>query len=62
MEKGCDIVMYGHTHRPDIDLDGGIIAINPGSLTYPRQQGRKPTYVIMDIDKFGTTTFTLCHV
>jgi len=43
--------MYGHIHRPVVDYDNGLIAINPGSLTYPRQEGRKPTYIIMDIEK-----------
>lgn len=49
--RGVDIVMYGHIHRPVVDYDNGVIAINPGSLTYPRQEGRKPTYIIMEIEK-----------
>jgi len=49
--RGCDIVMYGHTHRPVIDKDGDVIAINPGSLTYPRQEGRKPSYIIIETDE-----------
>ena len=49
LEKGANIAMYGHTHRPDIDESDGIITINPGSLTYPRQEGRRPSYIIMTI-------------
>lgn len=58
-ERNADIVMYGHTHRPDIDDCGDVIAINPGSLSYPRQEGRKPTYIIMEIDENGEAHFTL---
>ena len=61
-DNGYDIVMYGHTHRPDIDIDEDIIAINPGSLSYPRQEGRKPTYIIMEIDENGEAKFNLHYV
>ena len=50
-ERGVHIVMYGHTHRPDIDLEDEVMVVNPGSLSYPRQMGRKPSYVIMHIDE-----------
>lgn len=59
IKRGADIVMFGHTHIPEIDIDYNIIAINPGSLTYPRQKERVPTYIIMEIDLKGKTHFTL---
>ena len=55
----ADIVMFGHTHVPMIDLSGKIWAINPGSLALPRQHGRIPTFIIMDIDSKGEAHFTL---
>ena len=60
--RGADIVMYGHTHRPDIDTEGNVIAINPGSLSYPRQEGRKATYIIMEVSDAGEVTFTLKYI
>jgi len=54
-----DIVMFGHTHVPLIDLTGNIWIINPGSLALPRQYGHVPTYIIMDIDSRGDAHFTL---
>ena len=48
-DRGVDIVMYGHTHKPVVDQDRDIIAVNPGSLTYPRQEGRSPSYIVMTI-------------
>ena len=51
--RGCEIVMFGHTHKPDVADRDGIFAINPGSLSYPRQQGRKPSYAVMECDESG---------
>lgn len=61
-ERGVDIVMYGHSHKPVVDMGDGIIAVNPGSLTYPRQEGRRPSYIIMDLDKNGEAHFTINYL
>ncbi|MCD8018745.1 MAG: metallophosphoesterase [Clostridiales bacterium] len=53
LENGADIVMFGHTHIPFIDIGSEITMLNPGSLSYPRQANRKPTFLIMEIDKDG---------
>ena len=45
-----DIVMYGHTHRPVAEKTDSLIVINPGSLTYPRQEGRRPSYAVLEIE------------
>ncbi len=60
--RGVDIVFFGHTHRPLIDMEDDITLINPGSISYPRQDGRKPSYVLMDIDRFGEAHFTLRYL
>ncbi len=60
--RGMDIVMYGHTHRPVVDRDDDIIAVNPGSLSYPRQEGRLPSYIIMETDRFGELHFTIAYL
>ena len=51
--RGAQIVLFGHTHRPFIEECSGITLMNPGSLTYPRQSGRKPSYLILNIRKDG---------
>ncbi len=60
--RGIDIVMYGHSHKPVVDLEDEVTAINPGSLTYPRQEGRRPSYIIMETDKAGDAHFTICYL
>lgn len=60
--RGVDIVMYGHTHRPVLDVEADLITLNPGSLTYPRQEGRKPSYILMEVDESGEAHFTLKYL
>lgn len=62
LARGADIVMYGHTHKPVVERDEKIIAVNPGSLTYPRQDGRKPSYVMMELDREGKAHFNICYL
>ena len=52
-----DIVMYGHTHYPHLDRGDDITLLNPGSLTYPRQEGRAKTFMIMELDEQGNAEF-----
>jgi len=57
--RGMDIVMFGHTHVPLIEYGEHTIALNPGSLSYPRQEGKRPSYILMDIDKKGEAFFEI---
>ena len=49
--RKADIVMFGHTHRPYFEEKDGIIILNPGSLSFPRQEGRKGSYMIMELNE-----------
>lgn len=60
--RGVDVVMYGHTHRPSIEYSSGIVALNPGSLSYPRQDGRRPSYIVMETDRFGEWHFDIRYL
>ena len=57
--RGFQIVMFGHTHRPVIDQSDGIVVLNPGSLTYPRQEGKRPSYIVMEVNKKGEVGYSL---
>lgn len=60
--RGCSIAFYGHTHKPDIDYIGDITLLNPGSLSFPRQDNRRPSYMIMDIDRKGEAHYTVNYL
>ncbi|MBU5429911.1 metallophosphoesterase [Kineothrix sp. MSJ-39] len=62
VRRGVDIVFYGHSHRPVIEIGKEVIAVNPGSLSYPRQEGKRPSYVVMDIDREGEAHFNICYL
>ena len=50
LSNQCDIALYGHTHVPDLDdSDRHLLIGNPGSLSYPRQRGRRPTYMVLTL-------------
>ena len=46
--RDCQAVFFGHTHKPVIEEIDGVLAVNPGSLSYPRQHGRRPSYVVLE--------------
>lgn len=52
-----DVVMYGHTHYPYLEQETDITLLNPGSLTFPRQEGRARTFLIMEMDEQGRLEF-----
>ena len=60
--RGCDMVMFGHTHRPFIDYGKKVITLNPGSLSYPRQDGKRPSYIMLEIDAKGEAHFEIKYL
>lgn len=47
--EGVNVVFYGHTHMARAEMENGILFINPGSLTQPRDRN-VGTYVLMEMD------------
>ena len=60
--RKADIVMYGHTHRPSLKMEDDLVTLNPGSLSYPRQEGRSPSFIMMDLDKNGEMHYNVCYL
>ncbi len=60
--RGVDIVMFGHTHKPYLEIEHDLVTLNPGSLSYPRQEGKKPSYAILEIDRAGEAHFTIAYL
>lgn len=53
----ADIVVYGHTHVPACyETADGLLVINPGSVSEPRQASRQPSYAVLTIDDDGLPT------
>lgn len=62
LSLGANIVMFGHTHIPYIEVDDHITLINPGSISLPRQENRKPSFIIMEIDRNNMAHYTLNYL
>lgn len=61
-KAGCNVAVYGHIHRPVLDeSDLSLTVLNPGSLTFPRQENRKPSYIVMEIVK-DTALYTVNYL
>lgn len=45
----CSCVLFGHTHMPMVEHEDGLLLVNPGSLSRPRQ-GRKGTMALLMVD------------
>lgn len=50
LEVGADIVLYGHTHVPVNVNEKGIIIMNPGSPSLPRQKQKTKTMGLIEIN------------
>lgn len=46
-----DVFVYGHTHVPKAVLQNGIVVINPGSITFPKEKSPN-TYGVLDAGLF----------
>ncbi len=50
-----NVVLFGHTHVAMEEYREGILFLNPGSCTQPRD-GKRPSFAILDIGKNKITS------
>ncbi|MCL2610224.1 MAG: phosphodiesterase [Defluviitaleaceae bacterium] len=55
LQKG-DVFAFGHIHVPILEERDGIIILNPGSASLPKENN-PPTYAILDDKKIEIKTF-----
>jgi hypothetical protein len=48
--RGCDAVVYGHTHSPEASRYGGVWILNPGS---PTERRRAPNRSLLTLEIAG---------
>jgi predicted phosphodiesterase len=44
---GCAAVVYGHTHLPQVDREGDVWILNPGS---PTERRRAPSHTMLVLE------------
>jgi putative phosphoesterase len=58
-EMNADILLFGHTHIPDLVEKGSLYVVNPGSTSDPREDSDE-SYAIIEIED-GKVEPKLCH-
>ncbi|GHU61110.1 phosphoesterase [Clostridia bacterium] len=61
-KRNCQVAMYGHTHIPYLEETKDLTILCPGSLSYPRQEDRLPSYLVMEIDEQGKVNYQQCYL
>jgi putative phosphoesterase len=51
IDNNADVVIFGHSHREIIDTSEKPYLVNPGSITWPRNEWMKPSYLIIETSK-----------
>ncbi len=47
--EGVEIILHGHTHVPAWEaLEGGVLYLNPGSVSLPRQGSQRSFLIVED--------------
>lgn len=62
VQRGAKIALFGHTHVPYLEKDDYVLVANPGSLSLPRQEGHRPTYMLLYIAEDGSFRVEQCCV
>ena len=52
-DRNCSMAFFGHTHKPCNRVVNGVHCINPGSISFPRQEDRRPSYSLLFLDQKG---------
>jgi putative phosphoesterase len=45
-----DVVLFGHTHVPELEERQGVVWINPGHLRDRTDRGQAPTFALLHLD------------
>ncbi|TDX53318.1 phosphodiesterase [Orenia marismortui] len=48
---GADILIFGHTHQPVAKKVDGVVLLNPGSISLPKQEPKVATLAVINEDK-----------
>lgn len=54
-KRGCQVALYGHTHRALVSEENGVLLVNPGSLKAPVGEGGSYAYLVISGGKVTAT-------
>jgi putative phosphoesterase len=51
--SGCDVLVFGHTHKPWIATYGGVLFVNCGSVGKPKDGDPRGAFAVLEGTKTG---------
>ena len=49
----CDVLVFGHTHKPWIHTHGGVLFVNCGSIGKPKDGDPRAAFALLELDARG---------
>jgi putative phosphoesterase len=50
----CDVLVFGHTHKPWIHTYGGVLFVNCGSIGKPKDGDPRAAFALLELDERGS--------
>ena len=58
----CDVLVFGHTHKPWIHNYGGVLFVNCGSIGKPKDGDQRAAFALLDLDDYGSVRASIQRV
>jgi putative phosphoesterase len=58
----CDVLVFGHTHKPWIHEYGGVLFVNCGSVGKPKDGDPRAAFAVLELDQLGTVRASIERV
>jgi putative phosphoesterase len=58
----CDVLVFGHTHKPWIHTYGGVLFVNSGSVGKPKDGDPRAAFALLELDEHGAVTASIERV
>jgi putative phosphoesterase len=52
-DADCDVLVFGHTHKPWIHSYGGVLFVNCGAVGKPKDGDPRAAFALLDVDASG---------
>ena len=49
----CDVLVFGHTHKPWVHAYGGVLLVNCGSIGKPKDGDPRAAFALLELDEAG---------
>mgnify|MGYP001351686014 CR=1 FL=1 len=58
----CDVLVFGHTHKPWIHAYGGVLFVNCGSIGKPKDGDPRAGFAVLELDQAGGVRASILRV